>query len=78
MKFNDVIDPVVRSINYIRAKVLNRRQFRVLFEDEINEFGELHLYCAVRWLSKSEILKHFFLSQDRGIAIFRRKAGNDQ
>ncbi|XP_025410356.1 general transcription factor II-I repeat domain-containing protein 2B-like [Sipha flava] len=61
MKFNDVIDPVVRCINYIRAKALHRRQFRVLFEEEINEFGELHLYCAVRWLSKGEMLKHFFL-----------------
>ncbi|XP_025413377.1 general transcription factor II-I repeat domain-containing protein 2B-like [Sipha flava] len=38
MKFNDVIDPVVRCINYIRAKALHRRQFRVLFEEEINEF----------------------------------------
>ncbi|CAI6377025.1 unnamed protein product [Macrosiphum euphorbiae] len=61
MKFNDVIDPVVRCINYIRAKALHRRQFRVLFEEEINELGELHLYCAVRWLSKGEMLKHFFL-----------------
>ncbi|XP_025420322.1 general transcription factor II-I repeat domain-containing protein 2-like [Sipha flava] len=60
MKFNDVIDPVVRCINYIRAKALHRRQFRVLFEEEINEFGELHLYCALRWLSKGEMLKHFF------------------
>lgn len=61
MKFNDVIDPVVRCINYIRAKALHRRQFRVLFEEEINEFGELHLCCAIRWLSKGEMLKHFFL-----------------
>jgi len=47
MKFNDVIDPVVRCINYIRAKALHRIKFRVLFEEEINEYGELHLFCIV-------------------------------
>ncbi|XP_022169037.1 uncharacterized protein LOC111032874 [Myzus persicae] len=41
MKLNDVIDPAVRCINYIRAKALHRRQFRILFEDEINEFEVL-------------------------------------
>jgi len=73
MKFNDVIDPVVRCINYIRTKALHRRQFRVLFEDEINEFGELHLYCAVHWLSKSEMLKHFFLLKTEVLQFLEEK-----
>lgn len=60
MMYEDVIDPVVRCINFIRARALNRRQFRRLFEEEIKEYGELHLYCAVRWLSKGEMLKHFY------------------
>ncbi|CAH0562861.1 unnamed protein product [Brassicogethes aeneus] len=54
------MDPVVRCLNYIRAKALNGRQFRVLFEEE---YGELQLYCAVRWLSRGSMLKRFLREQ---------------
>lgn len=73
MKCDDVIDPVVRCINYIRARALHRRQFNVLFQDEISEHGELHLYCAVRWLSKGEMLKHFFLLREEVLKFLEEK-----
>ncbi|CAG5037348.1 unnamed protein product [Parnassius apollo] len=46
MTFDDEINPVVRCINFIRARALNRRQYRTLFEEEIKEYCKLHLYCA--------------------------------
>lgn len=73
MKFNEVIDPVVRCINFIRARALHRREFRVLFEEEVSEHGELHMYCAVRWLSKGEMLKHFWLLKDQVLLFLQEK-----
>ena len=48
------------KVNKIRAKALYRREFRSLFENEVNEEGELLLHCSVRWLSKGKMLARFF------------------
>lgn len=66
MKFDDVIDPVIRCVNY-RFSV-------ILFQDEINEEGKLHMHCAISWLYKAEILKHSFARMGSG--IFRRNPDN--
>lgn len=73
MKLDDIMDPVVRCINYIRAKALNRREFKTLFEEEISEYGELQLYCAVRWLSRGKMLKHFFNLREQVIEFLEEK-----
>ncbi|CAG5037673.1 unnamed protein product [Parnassius apollo] len=73
MTFEDVIDPVVRCINFIRARAFNRREFRMLFEEEIKQYGELHLYCAVRWLSKGEMVKHFYDLRDQVLDFLEEK-----
>jgi hypothetical protein len=73
MELDDIMDPVVRCINYIRAKALNRRQFRLLFEEEIREYGELQLYCAVRWLSRGSMLKHFFNLREQVLQFLEQK-----
>lgn len=60
LDFSSVINPVVRCVNKIRARALNRRQFRSLFPDETEENGELLLHCDVRWLSKGSALDRFW------------------
>lgn len=67
------MDPVVLCINYIRAKALHRRQFRVLSEEEISEYGELQLYFAVRWLSRGNMLKHFFNLREQVLEFLEEK-----
>jgi len=73
MKLDDIMDPVVRCINYIRAKALNRRQFKLLFEEEIRDYGELQLYCAERWLSRCSMLKHFFNLREQVLQFLEQK-----
>lgn len=73
MELDEIMNPVVRCINYIRAKALNRRQFRLLFEEEIREYGELQLYCAVRWLSRGSMLKHFFNLREQVLQFLEQK-----
>jgi len=47
-------------VNKIRAKGLNRKQFREYCELLDEEYGDLVLQCEVRWLSKGQVLKRFW------------------
>ncbi|VEN44494.1 unnamed protein product, partial [Callosobruchus maculatus] len=76
MELNDILDPVVRCINYIRAKALNTCQFRLLFEEEIRECGELQVYCAVRWLSRRNMLRHFFNLREEALQLLEEKGAS--
>lgn len=73
MDLEDIMNPVVRCINYTRAEALNRRHFRLLFEVEIREYGELQLYCAVRWLLSGSMLKHFFNLREQVLQFLEQK-----
>lgn len=73
MKLDDIMNPVVSCMNYIRAEALNKREFKALFEEEISDYGELQLYCIVRWLSKGKMLKHFFNLRQQVIEFLQEK-----
>lgn len=83
MTFEDVIDPVVRvrCINFIRLQFICL-QFHTSSNNILNcrrlsalalEYGELHLYRAVRWLSKGEILKNFYDLRDQVLDFLEEK-----
>ena len=55
-----VMVPVVKCVNKIRARGLNRRQFREYCELLDEEYGDLILHCEVRWLSRGQVLKQFW------------------
>ena len=55
-----VMVPVVKCVNKIRARGLNRRQFREYCELLDEEYGDLILHCEVRWLSRGQVLKRFW------------------
>ena len=48
----------------IQARALNRREFRQFLDDIQQEYGELLMYCEVRWLSKGKVLSRFWLLKD--------------
>ncbi len=73
MKFSHAIDKVVHCVNKIRARALHQREFRMLFENETNEHGELILRCSVQWLSKEKMLKRFFLLKDQVLQFLESK-----
>ena len=52
--------PVVKCVNNIRAKTLNRRQFNEYCEILDTEYGNLILHFEVRWLSKGQVLARFW------------------
>lgn len=87
MNMNHVMDVVVKCVNKIRAKSLNRREFRQFISELDAEYGELLLHCEVRWLSKGKVLSRFwdlkrsileFLTEINELPIEREYLANNE
>ncbi|KAL3976413.1 hypothetical protein ACER0C_022299 [Sarotherodon galilaeus] len=59
LKMDHVMEVVVRTVNFIRARGLNHRQFDSLLSD-CNITHGLPYHAEVRWLSRGAVLKRFF------------------
>ena len=59
------MDVVVKCVNKITARVLNRREFRQFLLDMEEEYSDLILHCEVRWLSKGTVLSCFWELKNR-------------
>jgi len=53
---------VVKTVNFVHARVLNHRQFTTFLSDLDTEYGELLYHTEVRWLSRGNVLRRFFFS----------------
>ena len=51
----DVLDSLIKIVNYIKSRALNTRQFKELCEDMDSTHEALTIYTAVRWLSKGNV-----------------------
>jgi hypothetical protein len=47
-------------MNFIRASVLNHREFVALLGEIESEHGEIIYHTNVRWLSRGSVLQRFF------------------
>uniref|UniRef100_H2YR08 HAT C-terminal dimerisation domain-containing protein n=1 Tax=Ciona savignyi TaxID=51511 RepID=H2YR08_CIOSA len=74
VKCDHVMKKVVSTINFIKSRALNHRQFQQFLEDVEAECGDLIYYCEVRWLSKGKMLKRFYDLRDE-IATFMDTKG---
>ena len=60
MNLKDVMEIIVKSVNFIRSRGLNHRQFQELVKEMNSEYGDLLYYCEVRWLSRGAMLKRVY------------------
>ena len=67
----EVMDVVDKTINFIRSRGLNHRQFTSFLADIDSEYGELLHHTAVTWLSRGNVFKRFFALRDE-IASFMK------
>jgi hypothetical protein len=59
------MEVVIATINFIKLRALNHRQFKVYLADLFSDYEDVSCYCEVRWLSKGEMLKLIYdLRQD--------------
>lgn len=57
----DHIKPVLEIVNFIHTRALNHRQFKNLIAELDEDLpSDLLLHCAVRWLSRGNVLSRFF------------------
>ena len=59
LKMDNVMKVVIQTVNFIRARGLNHRQFDSLLKDNDINHG-LPYHTEVRWLSRGAVLKRFF------------------
>ncbi|KAG6924593.1 GTF2I repeat domain containing 2 [Chelydra serpentina] len=71
LQMKEVMDVVVKTVNFIRARGLNHRQFTSFLESMDSEYGELLYHTQVRWLSRGNVLKRFFALREE-IDLFKK------
>ena len=51
---------ITSTVNWIRANAFNHRKFKKFLADVDADYGDLVMFNAVRWLSRSTCLKRFY------------------
>ena len=60
LRMQSVMEIVVKTVNFIRARGLNHRQFRKLLDEMDSQYGDLLYYTEERWLSGGAMLRRFY------------------
>ncbi|KFD50505.1 hypothetical protein M513_08573 [Trichuris suis] len=76
LKLDHVLSLVTKTVNYIRGRALNHRQFSQLLEDTDNQFTDVPFYTEVRWLSCHKMLKRFYLLRQEIVTFLEMKGQN--
>ena len=75
VKLSNVMPIVIKCINFIKNRGLNSRLFKQLLEDLNSDYHDLVYHCAVRWLSRSDMLTRFYLLRNE-VDQFMNNQGN--
>ena len=60
-QLKNVLDNVVKAVNFIKANALNFHLFAELCQESDSKFVTLLLHSHVRWLLKGKVLKRAFI-----------------
>ncbi|XP_055726157.1 general transcription factor II-I repeat domain-containing protein 2-like [Salvelinus fontinalis] len=76
LKMEHVMSIITRTVNFIRAKGLNHRQFKAFLTELETEHGDLPYHTEVRWLSQGKVLQRCFELREE-ICLFLDSKGKD-
>ena len=74
LKMQVVMRVVIIIMSFVRARVLNHRQFQHMLEEMDNQYGDLLYYYEVRWLSRGAMLQRVYQLRAE-LTIFSREKG---
>ena len=73
LKMDHVMKPVIKTVNFIRSKGLNHREFSNFLNDIDDRFTDIPYFTEVRWLSRGAVLKRFFQLREHIVAFMSEK-----
>jgi hypothetical protein len=83
LKMDHVMKVVIKTVNFIKSKGLNHRQFQEFLKSLDSEYNDVTFYAEVRWLTRAKMLKRvfdlkqeiqsFFASKSKSIPEFEDK-----
>ena len=76
LEMQNVMELVIHSVNFIRSRGLNHRQFKQLLEGCGSEAEDVIYFSQVRWLSRAATLKRFWILLPE-IVLFLKIKGKD-
>lgn len=76
LKMENVMKNVVSTVNFIRSKGLNHRQFQAFLSEVGSDHDDIIYFSHVRWLSRSATLTRFW-SLRKEIETFMASKGKD-
>ena len=65
----NIMDVVLKTVNFILSRELNHRQFRQLLIEAESQYGDLLYFCNIRWLSRGDMLQRVYRLREE-IATF--------
>uniref|UniRef100_A0A3Q4BB60 DUF4371 domain-containing protein n=1 Tax=Mola mola TaxID=94237 RepID=A0A3Q4BB60_MOLML len=74
LELDNIMATVVKTVNFIRARGLNHRQFQLFLKEVRAEYEDVLYHTEIRWLSKSKVLKRYFELREK-IALFMQIKG---
>ena len=76
LEMKHVMEIDVKTVNFLKSRGLNHRQFKTFLEQSEADFGDVIYFSAVRWLSRGATLKRFF-NLRKEIREFMETKGQD-
>lgn len=60
LELAEVMNIVVKTVNFIRSSSLKHRQFKNFLAEVDSAYPDVPYHCEVRWLSRGKVLERFF------------------